>query len=136
ADSIVQVAVAEGRVALRSDRAPAGGGAVLTRGQLGSLTRSDTIATVSEADLEAHLGWAEGRLAFRNAPITDVVTQIGRWYDVEVRLADASLASRHLTLSFSDEPLGAVLQAIALSLDARYERTEDAVTFYSGRSRE
>jgi ferric-dicitrate binding protein FerR (iron transport regulator) len=51
-----------------------------------------------------------------------VVAEIGRWYDVDLQVADPALADRHLTISFENEPLDTLLKEIAAALNARIER--------------
>jgi len=127
-DSSVQVVVAEGEVALRPARAGAApgadraDGATLTRGQLGRLTKGAPAAIVENVDLDAYLGWTQGRLVFKRTPLREVVSQLGRWYDVEFELADSALAARRFTGAFEGESLAEVLELMAPSLELRYER--------------
>ena len=65
-------------------------------------------------------------LAFDGAPLGDVVRTLGRWYNVEIRLADSALAARRLTASFQNEPIDLVLHRIALTLGLRVERAGGA----------
>lgn len=120
-----RVAVTEGRVAVRPTRAPAGGtapAAILVRGQAAELPSPSTPAVVQPADVVHELAWTRGTIDFRNAPVTQVVAEIGRWYDVEIQVPDSALAGRHLTISFDDEPLETLLREIAAALNARVER--------------
>ncbi len=73
------------------------------------------------------MAWIRGRLVFREAPLTEVIASLKRWYGIELRVADKSLASRHLTTSFSGEPLDRVLEVIRLVLGADIERRGDTV---------
>lgn len=120
-----RVAVTEGRVAVRPTRAPAGAAppaAILVRGQAAELPAPGAPAVVQTADVRHDLAWTRGTIAFRNAPVTQVVAEIARWYDVEIQVPDAALAGRHLTISFDDEPLDTLLREIAAALNARFER--------------
>jgi transmembrane sensor len=120
-----RVAVTEGRVAVRPTRAPAGAtapAAILVRGQAAELPSPSTPAVVEPADVGHELAWTRGTIDFRNAPVTQVVAEIGRWYDVEIQVPDSALAGRHLTISFDDEPLETLLREIAAALNARVER--------------
>ena len=60
----------------------------------------------------------------------DALPQLSRWFDIEFRLADPSLASRHLTASLGDQPTAEVLDLLALSLGARLERRGRVATLY------
>jgi transmembrane sensor len=75
----------------------------------------------------------EGRLAFDETPLAEVVAQLGRWYDAPFRIADPALASRTLTASFTTEPLADVLAALAPVLDVRFDRVADTVVVRAAR---
>lgn len=127
-DSLVRVVVAEGKVSLgNATNGPVQGGALLTPGQLGSLARGSATAIIRPVNVTAYLGWMHGRLDFDETPLTEVVAQLGRWYDAPFRIADSSLASRTLTASFTTEPLADVLSALAPVLDVHFERMSDTV---------
>jgi transmembrane sensor len=127
ADSTVRVVVAEGSVSLGSAIRGAVSGTVLTPGQLGTLGKGDALPTVRRVNVDTYLAWTEGRLVFDDASLSEVVEQLGRWYDTPVRIADPALASRTLTASFSTESLSDVLTSLAPVLDVRFERIADTV---------
>jgi transmembrane sensor len=133
-DSTVRVVVAEGSVSLgaAADRSsPAvSPGAVLTAGQLGVLRQGEARPTVRRVNVDAYLAWTEGRLVFDDLPLGDAMAQLGRWYDVPVRIADPSLTSRTLTASFTTESLRDVLASLAPVLDVRFERVADTVVVH------
>jgi transmembrane sensor len=81
-----------------------------------------TLVVERSAVSDDDLAWIQGRLVFRDAPLILVGAELYRWYGVRLRVADSSLASLHLTASFSGEPVDRVLNVIALSLGARIER--------------
>jgi ferric-dicitrate binding protein FerR (iron transport regulator) len=121
-DTTVRVVVAEGSVELRADHLPSGRrGAVLTAGQLGRLASDGTALVQPAADVSRYLAWTRGRLVFDDTPLGEAVPQLERWYDIELRLADPSLARLSLTGSYKDEPIAEVIQNIALALNLRVE---------------
>jgi transmembrane sensor len=148
-DSTVRVVVAEGKVALRAarelgvaaGRRPSSGsppsrntgsvaaiaGTELTARQVAVLWPSGRTNVRTVRDVDAYLAWTEGRLVFRNAPLRDVVVELGRWYALDIRLADPSLGARRLTSSFGDEPVSEVLHSLEVTLDLRATRTGDVV---------
>jgi transmembrane sensor len=71
--------------------------------------------------------WTTGRLVFRDAPLAEVSDALRRWYGVELRVTDPTLAGRHLTANFRGEPLGEVLRVVGLALGARLDRRGDTV---------
>lgn len=118
-DPTTDVIVSEGEVELRgrTDTAAAHEPKVLRRGQLGRVEPSGEIAVRSGVDLERYFAWTEGRLVFRDTPLHEAAAQLGRWYDIDVRLASDAIAERRLTASAQDEPADDVLRMVAASLD-------------------
>lgn len=128
--SSATVVVAEGLVDFRTASSPGPAGAErLEPGHLARVDANGRVEVDRNADPTEYLAFADGRLVFRGTPLRDVVAQIGRWYDLDVRLVDPELASIPLTASFQHEPVPHVLDLIALTLDLRYEREGRVVTF-------
>lgn len=126
-----QVAVTEGRVVVHpGGGAPKGRGTLLNRGQVGKIQRGGPVAVLDVPDLGPYVGWTNGRLVFQDTPLREALPRLSRWFDLEFRLADTSLAGRHLTASLSDQPTAEVLDLLALSLGVRQERRGAVVTLY------
>jgi transmembrane sensor len=83
---------------------------------------------VASVDADQYLAWTTGRLVFRDAPLRQVVSELARWYDLDVRLTDPSIGGLRLTTSFQNEPLSEVLDAVGAALQVHIERTGRAVT--------
>jgi transmembrane sensor len=125
-----EVMVAEGRVALsRADTrsAPRAPALVLGARDLGRLGPSGVATLRRGVDVDRQLAWTRGVLAFDATPLGDVVRTLGRWYNVEVRLADGDLAARRLTATFQNESIDLVLKRIALTVGLRVERSDGSV---------
>jgi transmembrane sensor len=139
--SHAQVVVAEGKVSLRLDKSQASDSAVLGAGERGRLevsrgATSVARVTVDTVDAARYLSWTTGTLALDDVPLRDAIPVLQRWFDVDIRLADSSLANRRVTASFRDEPVSQVLDALAVALGARYERSgadRRVVTFFAAR---
>lgn len=131
-DSAVQVVVAEGEVAFGH------AGAVSTRlspGELGELVAGSDRVARRAVDLDSYLGWRDGRLAFEDAPLSQIVAQLERWYGTPVRIGDVSLRNRRLTASFRGESVEEVIAVIAASLGLEYAKVGQVYTFFpKGRS--
>jgi transmembrane sensor len=135
-DSVLEVVVAEGKVSLSSHRDtrpldPSPDSLVLAPGDLGRVSASGRLTMEQGAAVASHLAWTEGRLEFRDTPLREVVAQLGRWYDLEVRLADPEVGRRRLTASFKDEAAPQVLRLVAASLDLRVDRLGGIITLRS-----
>ena len=108
-----RVAVVEGAVALA--------GIPLRAGQVATLSRTGTIRVLPNARVADELAWTRGRLVFTNVPLEEAAERLGRWYDLDVRVADPALARRPVTGSYGDEPVAQVLTLITAAVGARYE---------------
>ncbi|GJG86691.1 hypothetical protein tb265_18720 [Gemmatimonadetes bacterium T265] len=135
---VVDVSVTTGAVQLRaadsagSGSSPAAGVLLHAgdRGRVVARTGSSAPAVtvvVRGADIAADTAWTTGRLVFRDTPLRDVAGALRRWYGVELRFADSSVAGRHLTATFAGESTDAVLRVVGLATGARLERRGDTV---------
>jgi transmembrane sensor len=132
ADKAVRVAVADGSVSLRNSVAQP---VILDRGTLGVIDSAGT-AQVARIPIDGYLAWAQGHLTFTNARMADVVPELSRWFDIDVRLGSSNLADDRLTVSLNDVPVDVALDVISRALDARVVRTGQVVTLYPKAPRE
>jgi transmembrane sensor len=149
-DSVVRVAVADGAVRLHAREVQASGArarattasvqhhdsltGMITAGHVGVLSPIGIPRVRAVADLTPYLAWAGGRLVFRDTPLRDVVTELSRWYGIDMRIADARIGRRVYTASFQDEPVSEVLRALEIALDVRAERHGNVVVLRARRS--
>ena len=131
-DTLVRVLVLEGRVALRPRDAAgrattASLGTVLGAAQLGRLDARGRVEVESGVDTTAYLDWLDGRIAFRDARLANVVADLSRRFDVDIRLEPAELGERRLTLTAPGNSLEQVLDAVAVPLGLRHRRIGGAV---------
>ena len=67
------------------------------------------------------------------APVSEVVNSMRKWYGIELKVSDPSLASRHLTATFAGESPERVLDVIRLALGAEIERRGDTAIVRSAK---
>ena len=125
----VQVAVEKGGVALRVQ----GEGSTENRevrlgpGEVGRALGESTLVATDEIDLKAHIGWADGLLAFEDASLPEVATRLGRWYNLDFVIQDSSLQSMRLTANLKSGSPEEVLNVIAASLGIQYRIDQGTV---------
>jgi len=93
---------------------------LLKPGQQSVLTTSGTMK-VSLADVEQAIGWKEGDFVFHSAPLDQIMKELGRWYDIEVNIANG--VDRNQTYSGSisrSKPLSAVLIMLKSSSNIKF----------------
>lgn len=128
------VVVAEGRVAVR--RAYAARGAVADVSPVDSLilgprdhaavTADGELRLTTGVALDRHLSWTEGRLMFEDTPLRVVVQRLGRWYGIDLRLADSSLHDRRLTATLRNETAPQAVDLVATVLGLSVSRSQGA----------
>ena len=93
----VQVFVASGKVALRAVGSPASSGTLLGPNDLGVLDSVGRTTVRNGVDSTSHLAWTRDRFVFDNALLADVLSDISRWFDVKIEVAEpgAAEASHH-----------------------------------------
>lgn len=122
------VVVREGKVELRGAR---DGVAVslVEPGELGRLAAGGE-PVVEPADTATYFAWTDGVLVFTRTPLHEALPQLGRWYDLELQLADSSLGSIPLSGSFEVELTDDALDALAAAVGLRKVRRDRVVTLY------
>ncbi len=127
-DPAVRVAVAGGQVCLgptsRCNR-PLRVGDVATIGATG-------LAIAHNANVAALTAWTQGRLVFDGMPLRDVVRELGRAFDVQITIADSTLATYQVSGAFDNETLDQVLDDITDVMGGRYERVGRTVVIHRG----
>lgn len=80
-------------------------------------------AVKNVADPEKYKAWTEGKLVFRNEPMSEVARRIERWYNIKMNLADKELQKYSFRATFEDDSLEDVLRYICLTSPIRYSIT-------------
>ena len=128
----VRVVVTSGAVRMRvGESSAADTGVLLRRGDRGVLTPRGRVIAQRGAATEDDLAWTRGRLVFRDATLSQVSADLHRWYGVELRVADSSLAGKHVNTTFEGEPAARVVDVIALILGADVEYRGDTAVLHA-----
>lgn len=132
ATDTTSVSVLSGSVRLRANGTAATAGAILAAGDRGSLTVDGQVHAYPKTVRSDDTTWTTGRVVFHDASIARISGEIRRWYGVELRIADSSLLTQHVTTTFDDnDSIDQVLKSLALVLGARVERQGDSATLHS-----
>lgn len=115
-DSVVRVVVAEGSVALGGNR-PA-----VVAGELATVYAAGAVSAARRVNAPRLMGWATGRLAFEDAPLASVATELARWYGASVIVADATLRARDVSIALEPQSLESALQLVSAVVGARVQR--------------
>jgi transmembrane sensor len=127
ADSGVDVSDTSGVVAVSG-----GGGASdsveLRAGDVAFVTANGRAAKVAGTSARTLAAWVQGHLVFDDVPLSTVAVELGRWFDVQIRIPDQEVARRRLSARYNGSTLSGVLDAITATLPVRYERADNVVT--------
>ena len=115
-DGGVVVSVTDGSV--RLTRAGQSNSVDLVAGERAVIPSAGGTPTIARnVDTQADAAWRDGHLAYRDAPVSEVLNDIARWYGVTVN-ADNALLGRTLRADLVTDSLSEALRAVALALGA------------------
>lgn len=125
-DSVITVVVAEGKVEVvvagNSEKS------VLTMGdklEIGSGPRS----LKRGIDISTALGWATGRLDFRDTPFSVVLTEVSRTYNLNIHVSSRQLANRTVSGVIEHLSPESVIGMLAAISGSRAVRSGTKITF-------
>jgi transmembrane sensor len=133
----LQIVVAKGAVSLGVDKSkphpshlPDLPPITLSQGDLGQLDSTGQIQLEHGVDVTRYLGWSEGRLQYQLAPLDEIIADLDRWYDVDIRLADSSLNTTRVTMSVTGKSVDDVMTVLAAALALHVERKGRVIRMY------
>ena len=130
----VAVAVTHGIVAVRGGTTDAKASVELRAGDRG-VVQGEQVAVSRGTVTEDDVSWTRGRLAYRDATLLELQADLHRWYGVELRFGDASLAKRTMNIPFHADSAADVIRVIALALGVDAVQHGDTVILQmAGRS--
>jgi transmembrane sensor len=120
-DAAIQVVVRRGAVEMsRVGR--------LGAGDVGRLGDNGSTSLTHGVRVDSLLAWLDGRLAFRDAPLSSVLSDLRRWHDVDVRLADPALGTLPFTGVLTDASFRSSINLVAATLGLRVRRAGGRVS--------
>ena len=128
ADSGVDVSVSSGVVAVSGGSSGASDSVELRAGQVAFVAANGRAAKRTGTSAQTLMGLVHGRLAFNDVPLSTVAAELGRWFDVQIRIPDEQLARRRVSAVYNRPTLSGVLDAITATLPVRYHRAGNIVT--------
>lgn len=133
-DSAVVVLVASGLVSMRrpATASRAASAVKLGSGQMGRLDREGRMTVTTGVDTAMALAWRDGRLAFDQRPLSQVLRDLGRWYDLTVVLEDSSLSGVPVTITLDRHPADEALEIVSRVVGLHYTREGRVVRLSAG----
>jgi transmembrane sensor len=94
----------------------------LTANQQVTVTRTGSAQPVRTVSVARELAWADGRLVFRNDPVSKVVEEFNRYNRIQLSVTDTALAARPITGVFNATNPEAFVAFIQNTTPVRIER--------------
>jgi ferric-dicitrate binding protein FerR (iron transport regulator) len=111
-----------------------GGSNLLAPGQQARVTASQ-IQIKSDADIDEALAWKNGRFRFAGASVEQIMTQLSRWYDIQVVYADKIPETFVATIS-RDVPLSRMLNLLEMTKEIAFTIDGNKITVYNIKQQE
>jgi len=118
----VKVALIEGSVLLQGRSNDGEMDLNLLPNEVATLNRTDNTLTAKEVtSMFKYTDWINGKIVFDNDPIETVVNKLGKWYNVDIIIADKILRNYSFTATFMDESLEQILDVLSLTSPMSYK---------------
>lgn len=83
---------------------------------------------VRDVDVDLYLAWADGRLVYDNCPLEKILTDLGRWYNIDVFYSRDELRSYQFSLNMKKhEEFTQVLELIGKTGEIQFEIKDNTV---------
>ncbi len=70
---------------------------------------------IVEGDMYKYIAWRDGKLLFRNDPLSDVLNRIGEFHNIHFQCTDRKLLEYRYHITFQNESLGEILEILKAS---------------------
>jgi len=114
-DSAFAVLVREGTVTLKTDK----GEKPLTAGQT-ALVKDGVIGDLPEAQKGELFDWVDGKVTVGTQPLRTVMEQLVRWFNLDIKIQDASLLDRPASFAVSLDSSRAAIAQIEKSANVKF----------------
>jgi len=123
----VDVVVKSGSVAVERNGVSDPERVVLSPGQLVSVRAGNQPMVTRDVNADDYLGWMNGRMKFHETPFSEVISQLERWYDIQIVTRDQEINEFVLTALLDVRSMEHVFEVISQSLKLNYWIEEDRV---------
>lgn len=121
-DEVQQTTLVEGAVEVTGERQKVR----LVPGE--QVVREGNNLRVREVNTASYTAWTKQRLVFDNEPLGVVMKMLQRWYDVEIRIEDASLKEMRFTADLPRyEHIKKILDLLEMTTSVKFELNENVL---------
>jgi ferric-dicitrate binding protein FerR (iron transport regulator) len=120
-DKAIKVTVVSGKVGILNTKAKQPAVLLTPNMQLVYSKTDETLVAKKIDDALSVISWQEGKLQYHNTPLSDVLADVQRKYNVTIK-ADKNLLNCTLYADFNNMPLQKVLKLIEALINARFKK--------------
>ena len=99
----------------------------LRAGQRASLVKGARTFLIDEVNTKRVSSWIEGRLSFDNTPLSEILPDLSRWFDVPLKLMPAATDDPHFTFTIKEKQVEEVLELLQLTAPITYFKEKDTI---------
>ena len=126
----VVVAVADGKVSLSSKKLhDKDSKVIISKNQVSQLEEDKKPTTPEYSDITKYMTWLNYEMHFTSVPLSEVLQQLERWYNLEFSLPDDSYGENRITVSIENTSIADILNMISLVNNFKYERKGNKIKF-------
>jgi transmembrane sensor len=122
-DHLAEVTLVEGKVTIDEPNAK-GSPVIISELKPNEHLEYDAVSGKSKLEVEdvyKYIAWKDGKLIFRNEPLSEVVKEISKLYNVEIELQGSKLQEYRYRATFQDETLSEILKLLKISAPINYK---------------
>jgi ferric-dicitrate binding protein FerR (iron transport regulator) len=93
----------------------------LTPGTQATLNLGSQKFTLQDVDTRLYTSWKENMLQFENAPFSEVIKKMERWYDVKIHIDHEINTGERYTMTIKTESLREMLRLVSFTTPITYE---------------
>ncbi len=82
---------------------------------------TDNTMNVGLIDTDVYLSWIDGKLIFRNEPISNVIEKLEKWYDIDVTVSDSEVYNSIFSGTIKNESYEEIFRLIGIACNLNYK---------------
>jgi ferric-dicitrate binding protein FerR (iron transport regulator) len=102
-------------------------GISLKRGEMTTFRETDGFTQPIKARIDHYLAWRKGKFSFSHTPLSQVMEEISRFYNVPIIFENPELKRKTITGVFDSSSLENIFSIISLALDVKIHHTGSKV---------
>lgn len=122
-----ELVVVKGEVKVYKDASVSSNPHSVKRGEMITYNMTRGFSKPRKAENDHLTAWLQNKISFRNTRLEEVLQEIERLYDVNIKLMDSDIKEKRLTGVFEKKSLKETLNAISISLDLNIVYSEHSI---------